>query len=50
MEAIEALALVAGHVEEGLVLRNQYLSSENPILKDAVRHSRPKIKALLWLR
>ncbi len=33
MEAIEALALVAGHVEEELLLRNEYLAAENEILR-----------------
>ena len=32
MEAIEALALVAGHVDEELLLRNEYLAAENEIL------------------
>ena len=32
MEAVEALALVAGHVDEELLLRNEYLAAENEIL------------------
>ena len=32
MEAVEALALVAGHVGEELLLRNEYLAAENEIL------------------
>ncbi len=33
MEAVEALALVSGRVEEELLLRNEYLAAENEILK-----------------
>ncbi|MFH0727102.1 MAG: helix-turn-helix domain-containing protein, partial [Pseudomonadota bacterium] len=33
MEAVEALALVGGHVDKELLLRNEYLSVENEILK-----------------
>ncbi len=33
MEAVEALALVAGHVEEEVLLRNEYLAAENEILR-----------------
>lgn len=33
MEAIEALALVSGHVDEELLIRNEYLATENRILK-----------------
>ncbi len=33
MEAVEALALVAGHVEEELLLRNEYLATENETLR-----------------
>ena len=33
MEAIEALALVAGHVDEELLLRNEYLATKNEILR-----------------
>jgi len=33
MKAIEALALVGGHVDEELLLRNEYLAAENEILK-----------------
>jgi len=32
MEAVEAFALVAGHVDEELLLRNEYLAAENEIL------------------
>ena len=32
MEAAEVLALVAGHVDEELLLRNEYLAAENEIL------------------
>ena len=32
MEAVEALALVAGRVDEELLLRNEYLAIENEIL------------------
>ncbi len=32
MEAVEALALVGGHVEEELLIRNEYLAAENKIL------------------
>jgi hypothetical protein len=33
MEAVEALALVAGHVDEEVVLCNEYLTAENEILR-----------------
>ncbi len=33
MKAIEALALVGGHVDEELLIRNEYLAAENKILK-----------------
>ena len=33
MKAIEALALVAGHVEDELLKRNEYLAAENEILR-----------------
>ncbi len=33
MEAVEALALVGGHVDEELLIRNEYLAAENKILK-----------------
>ena len=33
MEAVEALALVGGHVDEELLLRNEYLAAENEILR-----------------
>ncbi len=36
MEAMEALALVGGQVEEELLLRNEYLALENQILKSNV--------------
>jgi hypothetical protein len=37
MEAVEALALVAGHVDEELLLRNEYLAAENEILRSKIR-------------
>jgi len=33
MKTIEALALVGGHVEEEMLIRNEYLAAENEILK-----------------
>jgi hypothetical protein len=33
MEAVEALALVGGDVDEELLLRNEYLAAENEILR-----------------
>ena len=33
MEAVEAIALVKGHVEHELLLRNEYLAAENEILR-----------------
>ncbi len=33
MEAVEALALVGGQVDEELLIRNEYLAAENRILK-----------------
>ncbi len=36
MEAVEALALVGGHVDEELLVRNEYLAAENRILKSNV--------------
>ncbi len=37
MEAIEALALVSGHVEEELLIRNEYPAAENKILKSKLK-------------
>ncbi len=37
MEAIEALALVGGHVDEALLIRNEYLAAENKILKSKLK-------------
>ncbi len=37
MEAIEALALVGGHVDEELLVRNEYLAMENRILKSKIQ-------------
>ena len=37
MEAIEALALVSGHVDEELLIRNEYLAAENKILKSKLK-------------
>ena len=37
METIEALALVSGHVEEELLIRNEYLAAENRILKSKLQ-------------
>ena len=36
MEAVEALALVGGHVEEELLVRNEYLAAENKILRSKI--------------
>jgi len=33
MDSEEVLALVGGHVEEKILLRNEYLAAENEILK-----------------
>ena len=33
MEHAEAIALVKGHIEHELLLRNEYLAAENEILK-----------------
>jgi len=37
MEAIEALSLVSEHVEEELLIRNEYLAMENRILKSKLK-------------
>ncbi len=37
MEAVEALALVGGHVDEELLVRNEYLAAENRILKSKLQ-------------
>ena len=37
MEAVEALALVSGRVEEELLIRNEYLAAENRILKSKLK-------------
>jgi len=42
MEAVEALALVAGHVDEELLLRNEYLATENEILRSKLS-GRPRL-------
>ena len=36
MEATEVLAMVGGHVDEELLLRNEYLAAENQILKSKI--------------
>ncbi len=38
MEAVEALALVGGHVDEELLVRNEYLAAENRILKSKLKN------------
>ena len=38
MEAMEALALVSGRVEEELLVRNDYLAAENRILKSKTKN------------
>ena len=42
MEAVEALALLAGHVDEELLLRNEYLAAENEILRSQLSR-RPQL-------
>ena len=37
MKAVEALALVGGHVDEELLVRNEYLAMENRILKSKLK-------------
>jgi len=37
MEAVEALVLVSGHVDEELVVRYEYLAVENRILKSKLK-------------
>ena len=37
MEAVEALALVGGHVNEELLIKNEYLAAENRILKSKIQ-------------
>jgi len=37
MEAVEALALVSGNVEQELLIRNEYLAMENRILKSKLK-------------
>ena len=37
MEAVEALALAGGHVDEELLIRNEYLAVENKILKSKLQ-------------
>ncbi len=37
MEAMEALALVGGQVDEELLVRNEYLALENRILKSKLK-------------
>ncbi len=41
MEAVEALALVAGRVEQEILLQNEYLGIENQILKSKFEARRP---------
>ena len=41
MESVEVLALVGGHVEEEILLRNEYLAAENEILKSKLQ-GRPR--------
>ena len=33
MKAVEALSLIAGHVSDEILLRNEYLAAENEILR-----------------
>ncbi len=42
VEAVEALALVAGQVDEELLLRNEYLAAENEILRSKLS-GRPQL-------
>jgi hypothetical protein len=42
MEAVEALVLVAGHVDEELLLHNEYLAAENAILRSKLSR-RPQL-------
>ena len=37
MEAVEALALVSGRIEEELLVRNEYLAAENSVLKSKLK-------------
>ena len=37
MEAVEALALVSGNVDQELLVRNEYLAAENRILKSKLK-------------
>lgn len=37
MKAIEALALVGGHVDEELLKRDEYLAAENEILRSKIK-------------
>ena len=37
MRAVEAMALVAGHVDEELLKRNEYLAAENEILRSKIK-------------
>ena len=37
MKAVEALALVGGHVDKELLLRNEYLATENELLKTRLK-------------
>ena len=39
MEAVEALALVSGNVDKELLARNEYLATENRILKSKLKKS-----------
>ena len=39
MEPTEVLAMVGGHVDEELPLRNEYLAAENDILKSKIEGS-----------
>ena len=36
-EAAETLALISGHVEEEILIRNEYLAAENRILKSKLK-------------
>ena len=37
METVEALALVGGHVDKEILIRNEYLAVENRILKSKLK-------------
>ena len=49
MESLEALALISGKVENEILIQNEYLATENEILKSKLNET-IKFKDTEWIR